>query len=161
MRLALLLALAGCAHRPPAPPSVYDVAALASLASVGLRVSAGLAEDAAACVTLTASAGVVQTGADCLSSGGAVLPEARFDVSGCDALPPAVDLSAVPDLVASALGPVRVLLASAAKDSPCELRHGLDAVAVRLALVAQAVADELTTPDGVVIVPAVPVEVCP
>lgn len=92
MRLAVLLVLAGCAHRPAAPPP--DVAALAATA---LDVTAMVVEVQAAeagavgCVVGPVVGAAARTGASFLRGSGA-LAGFTVDPSGCGFTTPSVAL---------------------------------------------------------------------
>lgn len=156
--LLLLAGCTGCPHQPaPQPPTLDDVAAGLSLASLAVGIGADAASEPAACVGLS----VVRDALDAAARGvrEQAYPALSVDVTQCGHDAQAVD---VPPAVDAAIG----LAARVGDRVLTRVSLGCRDEAIARAAVAYvegaapAILSELREPDGLVVVPGVTIGEC-
>lgn len=164
-RMLTLILLASCAHRPPQPSvrpfELSDVPPM-------LEAAAGLADaipddTPAACYATASVAAALRSAASVMPDQTAAvwsLPAVDVDVSGCGPLPEGTDVPAAVDVALASLS----LVALAVEGSgDCRAAAWVRAAVAYAQGAAPAIIDEISSPDGVVVVPAVAVDLsgCP
>lgn len=165
--IILLLACASCAHQDsptapvspsPKPFTVNDVPALLT-AAAGM-VDALPKQTAVACVTADIASAVLKTTAEAIAKRPEI-PSVHVDVSACglkrESPPEATSIAQAVAVVGAALPLAAVVADTQVTD--CTAKAWVNAASSEIQNLAPVVTAEVNAPDGVVDVPALPVDV--